>query len=310
MMPTSESLTDFYRAYLRAYPTEGPQPFGVYPIEPATSQQQLPYNRRDFYQITLYTSGITRLAYAGESLLLDRPALMCYNPLAPYSCHAQTPLTGFFCLFTADFLRGPGYAAPLQESPLFRLGTTPAVVLTATQCAFISQLFRQMLAEVNSAYRYKYDLLRTHVQLLLHEALRLRPDLQQATGPTAADRLAARFVQVLEQQFPVTAPARPLALNTPEAFATHLGVHANYLNRMLRQATGLTTSDHLARRIAQEARLLLKYTNWPVADISDSLRFTDPTYFAHFFRKHVGVSPTAFRQQALGFGADAEVPKV
>lgn len=309
-MPTSESLTDFHHAYLRAYPAPGPQPFGVYPIDPATSQQQLPYNRRDFYQITLYTSGTTELRYAGESLLLDRPALMCYNPLAPYSCHAQTPLTGFFCLFTADFLRGPGYAAPLQESPLFQLGTTPAVVLTDAQCAFISQLFRQMLAEVNSTYRYKYDLLRTQVQLLLHEALRLRPELQQTVGVTAADRLAAQFVQVLERQFPVTSPIQPLELNTAEAFAAYLGVHANYLNRMLRQATGLTTSAHLARRIAQEAKALLSYTAWPIADISDSLRFTDPTYFAHFFRKHTGFSPTAFRQQVLGTGAGSEVRKV
>ena len=301
-MPASESLPDFYRAYLRAYPAEGAPAFGVYAIDPATSQQQLPYNRRDFYQITLYTSGTTELHYAGETLRLDRPALMFYNPLAPYSCHAETPLTGFFCLFTADFLRGPGYAGPLQESPLFRLGTSPACLLTPAQCAFISQLFRQMLAEVNSTYRHKYDLLRTHVQLLLHEALRLRPELQH-TGTTAADRLAARFVQVLEQQFPVASPAHPLPLSTAEAFAAHLGVHPNYLNRMLRQATGLTTSAHLARRIAQEARALLIHADWSVAAISDSLRFTDPTYFAHFFRKHCGCSPTAFRRQALGAAA-------
>ena len=300
-MIARQSLSDFQRAYLAAYPPEAPAPFHVYPIEPATSQQYVSFNRRDFYQISLYTSGATHLSYASDTLLLEAPALMFYNPLAPYACQAQVPLTGFFCLFTPEFLHGPGYAAPLQESPLFQLGINPVCSLTAAQSAFLAQLFEQMVAEVDSTYRYKYDLLRTHVQLLLHEALRLRPDLQLPSEPTAARRLTAQFTQLLEEQFPLASPARPLALTNAEGFAGRLGVHVNSLNRALRQVTGRTTSALLAERVAQEAKALLSHTDWPVADIADGLGFTEATYFAHFFRKHSGTSPKVFRQQAGRF---------
>ncbi len=297
-MISSESFADFHRAYVPdAWPVT-PQLFSVHKIVPGTETPYVPYNRRDFYQINLYTSGTTHLTYAGETMLVHGPALVLYHPLAPYSCAAQTPLAGFFCLFTAEFLHGPGYAGAVQESSLLQLGAHPVTALTDGQSALLSQLFQQMLAEVDSTYRHKYDLLRTYVQLVLHEAQRLRPDLQHPAHSRAASRLAAQFSHVLEQQFPISSPTRPLALHNAEAVAARLGVHVNYLNRVLRQVTGRTTSALLAERVAQEAKALLRHTDWSVADISDSLSFANPTYFAHFFRKHAGTSPKAFRQQA------------
>ena len=114
----------------------------------------------------------------------------------------------------------------------------------------------------------------------------------------AASRLAAQFVQVLEQQFPISSPAWPLLLHIAEALAARLGGHVNYLNRALQQVTGRTTSALLAERVAQEAKALLRHSDRSIADISDSVSFANPTYFAHFFRKHTSTSPKAFRQQA------------
>lgn len=296
MLPT-ESLAQFHRAYLTEYLPTTPEVFDVFVLATGVDQPHLPYGRRDFYQISLYTGGTTRVQHAGQELQIEGPALLLYNPHAPYACTPIIPLTGFCCLFTTDFLTGPGYAAPWLASPLFQPGASPVFLLTEEQNAFLTQLFEQMLAEVHSTYRYKLDLLRTHVHLLLHEALRMQPDLPQLADPTAASRLAAQFSQLLEQQFPVASPGEPLALRTAEAFAERLGVHVNYLSRVLREVTGKPTSAHLAGRITQEAKLLLRHSDWPIADIAEALGFADPTYFNHFFRKHASTSPNAFRQQ-------------
>ena len=296
-MSNSESLAQFYQAHLQDYLPDLPQAVAVFPIANAADTPGLPYNRRDFYQISLYTGGTTYVEYAGRTLLVESPALLLYNPLAPYSCAPVTFVTGFCCLFTNDFLHGSGLANPWQESPLFQPNTNPVFLLTEEQSAFLTYLFQQMLAEAGSTYRHKLDLLRTHVQLLLHEALRMQPDLPQLADPTAASRLAAQFLELLEQQFPVQSPTAPLALHTAEAFAARLGVHVNYLSRVLREVTGKPTSAHLAGRIGQEAQRLLRHVDWPVADVAEALGFTDPTYFNRVFRKHAGTSPTAFRQQ-------------
>lgn len=297
MLP-SESLTHFHHDYLRPHLSVAPQPVGVFPIAHGVDQPSVPLNRRDFYQIVLYTSGSTVIRYAGHDLAVSAPALLLHHPLVPYACEPVVPITGFCCIFTADFLYGPAYAAPLQKSPLFQLGANPVCLLTDAQGAFLTQLFQQMLTTADSAYRYQLDLLRTHVQLLLHEALRLQPD-PHPLPPDAPGRLATQFLQLLEEQFPVHSPARPLRLHTAEAFAAGLNVHVNYLSRVLRETTGKTTSTHLFARITQEARLLLTHTDWPIAEIADGLGFAEATYFNHFFRKHTGTSPNAFRRQGV-----------
>lgn len=58
---------------------------------------------------------------------------MFYNPLLPYACHIHTALKGFYCLFTERFLLEPNRDVSLQESPLFRIGTTPIFYLTDEQ---------------------------------------------------------------------------------------------------------------------------------------------------------------------------------
>jgi AraC-like DNA-binding protein len=72
-------------------------------------------------------------------------------------------------------------------------------------------------------------------------------------------------------------------------------VHVNHLNRALKEITGKTTSQIIAERVSQEAKALLKQTNWNVNEISWCLGFEELPHFINFFRKNVGVSPRSFR---------------
>lgn len=263
----------------------------------SADQLNIPYERRSLYKISLYTGGTAQVQYHGHTLAIDRPSLMFFNPLVPYSCRQQRQLTGFSCEFTEGFLRGINRTASVQESPLFHLETFPLFPLDAAQAALVSRSFWQMMADMGSDYRHKYELLHTHVQLVVHTALRLRDAPPPAPVPSNAGRLAAQFLHLLEQQFPVTSPAQQLPLRTPQAFAARLHVHVNHLNRAVREITGRTTSAHLAGRIAREAQALLQHTDWPITTIADCLGFAEATYFTHFFRKQAGTSPLAFRQQ-------------
>ncbi|NML67983.1 helix-turn-helix transcriptional regulator [Hymenobacter sp. RP-2-7] len=261
------------------------------------SQLAMPYRQRSAYKISLYTGGTALVQYAGQTLTIGGADLLFFNPLLPYSCQQQTGLTGFYCEFTNAFLSGVDRSASLQESPLFRLGANPRFHLDPDQTAWLSETFRRMLADLASGYRHKYELLRTHVQQVVHVALRLQSNQDPPPPPGPATRLAARFLQLLERQFPVASPTQPLALHSAQAFAAQLGVQVNHLNRVVRAATGRTTSGHLAERIAQEAQALLRHTDWPIADIAQGLGFAEATYFNRFFRKQTGISPKAFRQQ-------------
>ena len=262
-------------------------------------QLVMPYQRWNCYKIGFYTHGSALVRCGGQTLTIESPSLIFYNPLQPYCCEEHHGLRGFFCQFTEDFLGGSGTnsGAALRESPLFRLGLPPLFRLPPARAALVRQVFGQMLAELASDYRHRDELLGTHVRLLVHLALQLREPGAPLPAPTPAGRLAAQFLELLEQQFPVASPAAPLPLHTAQHFARELGIHVNHLNRVLREVTGRTTSAHLAERIAREARALLRHTEWPIADIADGLAFAEVTYFNRFFRKQAGLSPKDFRRQ-------------
>lgn len=255
----------------------------------------VPYNRRDFYKISMNLSTGT-LYYADKAVKIDRPALIFSNPMVPYAwegiCESQE---GFFCLFTEDFLKGNERDPTLQDSPLFKINTDPVFFLEATQQAYINTIFQNMLREFKSDYIYKAALLRSHLNLLLHEALKMQPSVNYFKAQNASLRVATLFFQLLERQFPVDTPQYQLKLRTANDYAVNLSVHVNYLNRAVKEVTGKTTTAHLTERMIVEARALLLHTDWSINDIAYSLGYEYPTYFNNFFKKQTGITPSSLR---------------
>ncbi|UOQ64709.1 helix-turn-helix domain-containing protein [Hymenobacter volaticus] len=300
-MKSTESVERFYQvqgrpeaSLVRQHEAIKSGHFKVYDIEQFCTTD-LTYNRRDFYKISLLT-GVYQFNYADRGVRIDRPALIFSNPMVPYSCEVVSEAqTGYLCLFTEDFLVINDRTTSLQDSPLFKIGNDPIFFPNEAQYAVLQQLFQQMLAEQNSTYSYKQDLLRNYVNLVIHEALKMQPQAPYYPHHDASSRIATLFAELLERQFPVDSPNYTLKLRTASDFAACLSVHVNHLNRAVRKLTGKTTTVHIAERIISEAKALLQHTDWSVSEIAYSLGFEYPTYFNNFFKKHTGLAPSDLR---------------
>ena len=84
-------------------------------------------------------------------------------------------------------------------------------------------------------------------------------------------------------------------LFTTENCVGHLAIHVNHLNKVLKENTGKTTTDIISSRVAQEAKILLKQTNWNISEIAYSLGFEQVAHFSNFFRKQTSLAPLTFR---------------
>jgi AraC-like DNA-binding protein len=124
-----------------------------------------------------------------------------------------------------------------------------------------------MIEEQKSDYPFKDDLIRNYINLILHEAMKLQPSEHFDQQKNAASRIGAVFLELLERQFPVESPEKPLSLKTPQDYAQNMSIHVNYLNRMVKEATGKPTSNHIAERIITEAQALLQHTDWQISPI-------------------------------------------
>lgn len=260
----------------------------------------LPSPRRDYYKISLIIEGNGLLEYADKKIELKGNALVFSNPRVPYYWEvSEEKQTGWFCLFTEAFVDAGMRHESLRESSLFKVGGDYVFPLNDQQVRFLDDIFGKMMMEINSDYAHKYDLLRNYVNLVLHEALKLQPAQNVLKQLNASARIASLFMELLERQFPVDDAAYVLQLRTANDFASSLSVHVNHLNRAVKEVTGKTTSEHIAGRIAQEARALLHHTDWNVSEIAYSLGFEYPAYFNSFFKKHTGAAPTAYRKMAV-----------
>ncbi|RPD46837.1 AraC family transcriptional regulator [Hymenobacter sediminis] len=256
------------------------------------------FSRRDYYKVLLIeSSGL--LHYAHQRLELDGQYLFFANPHIPYSLELRTDrLHAYACLFTEEFVKAAGRSESLHQSPLFQIGSSPLFKLAEPQAAYVRGIFAKMLTEQAGDYPFKAELIRTYVQLLIHEALHLQPADAVVPPKDAATRLTSRFLDLLERLFPIELPTQQLPLTTPQDFADRLAVHVNHLNKAVKQVTGKPTSAHIACRILEEAKALLRHTDWSVASIAACLGFEYPTYFQRFFKKHTGSTPLALRRQA------------
>jgi AraC family transcriptional regulator len=68
-----------------------------------------------------------------------------------------------------------------------------------------------------------------------------------------------------------------------------------YFARLFRQATGQTPYQYVIRCRITRAKRLLRETEWPIIEIGQHVGFTDQSYFTSVFRKHVTMTPKAYR---------------
>ncbi len=152
-----------------------------------------------------------------------------------------------------------------------------------------------MQNEITSSYAYKYDLLRNYVLELIHYGQKLQPATALHPAHTASARVTSLFIELLERQFPIGTPQQRLHLRTAKDYADRLAIHVNHLNKVLKENTGRTTTEVISRRIVQEAKVLLKQTDWNVSEIAYCLGFDEVAYFSNFFKRQTSLSPVAFR---------------
>jgi AraC family transcriptional regulator, transcriptional activator of pobA len=78
-------------------------------------------------------------------------------------------------------------------------------------------------------------------------------------------------------------------------FAHALHISPRHLNRIVQNMTNQSLSQVIQNRIVLEAQRLLTFTDLTVIQISHKLSFEDSAYFARYFRKVTGLSPTDFK---------------
>jgi transcriptional regulator GlxA family with amidase domain len=77
--------------------------------------------------------------------------------------------------------------------------------------------------------------------------------------------------------------------------ASHLGFSQYHFGRLFKQSIGLTPHVYLVLQRVKRAQQLLQETELTVLEITHECGFANPSHFAKYFRKYVGMAPREFR---------------
>lgn len=176
---------------------------------------------------------------------------------------------GYIGSFSIDFLKDASYPVLRTQRPLLQS-------FWFDDAVFMANLFKRMLTALDDK---DYSFLRSSLDLILCQ---LRPDSKVAAIPE-------KFLQLV-----FDGDKAPVSVSE---YASILNVTPNYLNKTVKQHTHRTAIDWIEISRLNLAKLLLKDKTVPIGDVAGRVGVPDQSYFARFFKKKTGFTPSEFRNQ-------------
>lgn len=79
-------------------------------------------------------------------------------------------------------------------------------------------------------------------------------------------------------------------------YAERLHVTPRYLSQTVKEITGKSAGELIDEMVIIEAKVLLNNVSLTIAQVAESLYFSDQFFFSKFFKRHTGISPSEFRK--------------
>lgn len=245
----------------------------------------------DFFQASLLL-GSGRLMHDFREADVGGVTLFFLSPGQVHTVRPGPDMRGTIVSFTREFFDGGGTdsARLLLEFPLYFAGDSPpwlSLPPGAEDTAATRELFRQLQTETDHAEADSAEVVRSLLRILLVKTGRILAGRAPASGRRRSSPLAREFQLLVEKHF--------LEETALAAYARRLGVGANHLNDVVREATGRAAGEHIRLRRLLSAKRQLLHSELSVSEIGYRLGFRDASYFSRFFRRHEKLSPAEFR---------------
>lgn len=196
------------------------------------------------------------------------------------------PISGYAIMVSAKYL--DKYA---KDYNFVHYNNHEALFLTRDEELVIWDLFKKANDEFKKEY-YSRTIILSYVNLIL-TYVKSFYERQFDTRSSIYHKVIDEFHQKLEDFFSENA-AIP-GLPSVAYFAQNSNLSPNYFGDLIKHFTGKSPLDHIQDHVVQLAKYKLKNTSLSISEISYSLGFDYPNYFARFFRKKTGLSPKVFR---------------
>lgn len=240
-----------------------------------------PHIHTQLFQLSYIESATAAFVnFEGERQQLTPPCLV-YVPQDTVHGFDFTPdAQGCVIVAAASFID-----SLFRESPTILSELNKPYVLTTENKDFIEKIRLELADDLPE----RTAALRTYFGVLLMEIFRFS---SQKETISPSNNRSLTYFRGFQQRLRQTNSLK----KTIAEYATELAITPVHLNRVCQTVAGKTASQIVQNHLVTEAERYLKQTDLSVSEIAYLLDFDNLSYFARLFKKHLGVSPKAFRK--------------
>lgn len=257
-----------------------------------------PHTHPGIFQLLLLERGAGTLTGDGAQRELAPTSLAVLPSGSIHAFHFVPGTEGWVLSIATDLLGGLATAGPPQVH-LAALGQATALHIApdsppARRLAWLFGEIAGELAEGQGGHLpplllATLALLLTQVDTLLASAA--EPSPGPVPAPDRGEQLVRRFRALVDQHYRAGWPVR--------RYAAALGTTTPTLTRACRRSLGRAPGEVVLDRVLLEAMRALTYSSSAVSEIAHDLGFSDPAYFARFFKQRTGATASRFRRERL-----------
>lgn len=256
---------------------------------------QYPF-RSDHFIVVLVLEGTTVVKinftdyhlHSGQVLLIPPHAIRQFPDLKPGDRYAGL-------VFTSDFMTQSGLNRKHADMlDFFSANTPPVIDLGSPDFDRLAGILKLLEQKYTAASAGSLDEQVVHHLFLafLYElgSIFQRNNSGKRIQLTRKEDISMCFIKLLADSF---REERSVLF-----YAKKLYVTPRYLTQTVKETTGQTAGEIIDEMVIMEAKALLNNVSLSIAQVAESLYFSDQFFFSKYFKRHTGLTPSEYRKSS------------
>lgn len=171
-----------------------------------------------------------------------------------------------------------------------RISVNPKITLTESlmnECIDVYLKMKEKLKQADNPFRkfaikaYSYVLCAIALEELV------RKPIEKISNTDRPMSLYDRFIELVQQNF--------RKHRTIQYYAKELNISSKYFSMLIKKVSGKNAGEWIDEYVLLEAKVLLRSRRYTIQQVSDMLSFPNQSFFAKYFKVHIGCTPTQYQ---------------
>jgi AraC family transcriptional activator of pobA len=239
------------------------------------------------YKLVFLSSGECEYVLDKRTVNLSGSSIGIIRPNQFFGKLNYDEAEGYVISFSYDYLQLAILSSPLIQQLHLGFSSLDTVTVPAADHLFLSDLSGRLLEEYDMSHGMKEEVVRGLFQVFALYLSRATAQLKPIID-VRCNRYTKRFFALLDEHYHT--------LKMPADYADLMAVTPAYLNNVIKDNLGFTTSYFIQQRILTEAKRLMMFEELNMKEVAYKLGFFDVSHFSKFFKRITGERFTDYKR--------------